>query len=341
LLATVRDRPLLVATILIVLSAVVVGAVAWWLYARQFETTDDAFIDARTVPISAQVNGPIVDVPITDNRLVGEGAVLVRIDDRDYRAQVAQANAQVEQAKASIANLDAQIDAQQARIDEAERQVMEAQAALTFAEQENRRAQELAARGAGTEQRAQKAASDLKQRQAAFAATQATTIAAQKQIAVLRSQRQIALADLQKARAALEQAEVTLSRTILTAPTEGRLTKISAAKGAYAQVGQALTMFVPREVWVTANFKETQLTYVQPGQAVRIDVDAYPNRHFSGHVDSIQPGSGTAFSLLPAENATGNYVKVVQRVPVKIVFDQAPDVLLGPGMSVVPRVKVQ
>jgi membrane fusion protein (multidrug efflux system) len=116
---------------------------------------------------------------------------------------------------------------------------------------------------------------------------------------------------------------------------------LTAAKGNYAAVGQALMMFVPREVWITANFKETQLNLMRPGQPVTISIDAYPGRTFKGHVDSVQSGSGTAFSLLPAENATGNYVKIVQRVPVKIVFDTPPDVLLGPGMSVVPTVKVR
>ena len=148
-------------------------------------------------------------------------------------------------------------------------------------------------------------------------------------------------AQLESARAQLAQAATNLSRTIITAPVAGRVTQLTAAKGAYAAVGQALMMFVPRDVWVTANFKETQLDLMRPGQPVDIEIDAYPDRTFEGHVDSVQAGSGTAFSLLPAQNATGNYVKIVQRVPVKIVFNKPPDVLLGPGMSVVPTVKVR
>jgi membrane fusion protein, multidrug efflux system len=134
-------------------------------------------------------------------------------------------------------------------------------------------------------------------------------------------------------------AETNLSYSIITAPVA--VTKLSGAKGTYLQPGQSITMFVPREVWVTANFKETQLNLMRAGQPVDIAVDAFPDRAFRGHVDSIQAGSGTAFSLLPAENATGNYIKVVQRIPVKIVFDQMPDVQLGPGMSVIPTVKVR
>jgi membrane fusion protein (multidrug efflux system) len=141
--------------------------------------------------------------------------------------------------------------------------------------------------------------------------------------------------------ASLGQAKINLSRTVVTAPVDGRVTQLTAAKGEYAAVGQPLMMFVPRQVWITANFKENELTYVQPRAPVNIEIDAYPHRTFKGHVATIQAGSGTAFSLLPSENATGNYVKIVQRVPVKIVFNGTPDVLLGPGMSVVPSVKIR
>ena len=336
-----RRRPLVAASLALVVVLGVGGGLIWWLHARQFESTDDAFIDARTVPISSQVNGAIVALPVTDNELVETNAVLVRIDDRDYRAAVNQAKAQVDQAQATLANLDAQIEEQQARIDQAEKQVTEAHAALSFAQAEDARAQDLLMKGAGTQQRAQQTASDLRQRQAAYDAARLNAIAASKQIAVLKTQQQIAEAQLEQAKAAREQADANLARTVITAPTAGRVTKISTAKGAYAQTGQTLMMFVPREVWVTANFKETQLAHMRPGEPVDVCVDAYPGRSFHGHVESIQAGSGAAFSLLPPENATGNYVKVVQRVPVKIVFDEPPDVYLGPGMSVVPDVKVR
>ena len=315
--------------------------VAWWLNARHYESTDDAFIDTRTVQISAQVAAAIVDVPVTDNQLVEAGAVLVRLDDRDYVAQRDQAKAQVDQAKASDDNLVAQIATQRAKIDQADKQVAQAEAALTFAKQQADRYQQLAAKGSGTVEQAQQYSSNLLQSQAMLAATQANATATEKQIPVLEAQRDLANGQLAQARATLAQAEANLSRTVIIAPVAGRVTKLTAAKGAYAAVGQALMMFVPREVWVTANFKETQLDLMRPGQPVEIGIDAYPDRTFKGHVDSIQSGSGTAFSLLPAENATGNYVKIVQRVPVKIVFDKPPDVLLGPGMSVVPTVKVR
>jgi membrane fusion protein, multidrug efflux system len=329
--------------LLLVIGGIIVAPllVGWWLHARNYESTDDAFIDSRTVQISAQVAAAIVAVPVTDNQLVDAGTELVRLDDRDYVAQRDQAQAQVNQAQASVDNLTAQIAAQQAKVDQADKQMAQAAAALTFARQQAERYQQLASKGSGTVEQAQQYKSNLQQSEAALAAAQANATATEKQIGVLQAQRDLAFGQLAQARATLEQAQTNLTRTIITAPVAGRVTKLTAAKGGYAAVGQALMMFVPREVWVTANFKETQLNLMRPGQPVDIVIDAYPSRTFAGHVDSVQSGSGTAFSLLPAENATGNYVKIVQRVPVKIVFDKPPDVLLGPGMSVVPTVKVR
>jgi membrane fusion protein, multidrug efflux system len=336
-----RQHPYIAGTVAIAIALVLAGLFIWWLHARNYESTDDAFIDTRTVTIASQLAGTIVNVPVTDNETVPAGAVLVEIDPRDYSTSVAQAAAQVDQAQAAIANYGAQIAAQQARIDAAQKQVAQADAALTFSRQENARAQDLAARGAGTRQQAQQTSSDLQQKEAALSTAQANETAAEKQIAVLRTQQQGAKAQLEQAQATLAQARTNLARARITAPETGRATKISAAAGGVAQPGQALMMFVPTRVWVTANFKETQLDLMRPGQPVDITVDAYPGTVLHGHVDSIQAGSGAAFSLLPPENATGNFVKVVQRVPVKIVFDTPPDIYLGPGMSVVPTVKVR
>jgi membrane fusion protein, multidrug efflux system len=338
---TLRRHPFIAALVALVFVGAVIGAILWWLQARQFESTDDAFIDTRIVSISSQINGQIVDVPVNDNQLVEAGTVLCRIDERDYRAALDQAKAQIDQAQASIDNLAAQINAQYSKIDQARKQVAEAQAALEFSQQENTRYQGEMKAGSGSVQRAQQAASDLLQKQAALDGAQANAVAADKQIEVLKTQQEGARGQLEQAKANEALAEANLSRTVVTAPAAGRLAKISVAKGAYAVAGQALIMFIPRDLWVTANFKEIQLDNMRAGQRVDISIDAYPERVFRGHIDSIQPGSGTVFSLLPAENATGNYVKIVQRVPVKIVFDQPPDVYLGPGMSVVPSVKVR
>jgi len=338
-----RMRQHAIAIIGASIAAVILIAIGiiWWLHARQYESTDDAFIDARTVTISPQISGDIRDVPVNDNQVVKAGTILVQIDDSIYRAQRAQSAAQVDQAKANIANLDAQLDAQQARIDQAKNQETQTRAALTFAQQEFDRAAELAKTGNGTVQQAQQTQSNLKQAQANVEGAAANTVAAIKQLAILQAQRSAAVAQLENAQAQVDLADTNLSYTIIKAPTDGRVTKLTAAKGAYVAPGQAVMMFVPNAIWVTANFKETQLDHIRVGQPVDISIDALGGRSFHGHVDSIQAGSGTVFSLLPAENATGNFVKVVQRVPVKIVFDQMPDVELGPGMSVVPAVKVQ
>jgi membrane fusion protein (multidrug efflux system) len=336
-----RRHPLLSAAAALLIVIVLAAATKWYIASLAYESTDDAFIDSRPVSISSQVNGAIVDVPVTDNQLVQANGVLARIDDRDYLASLNQAKAQVDQARASIVNYKAQIDEQQAHIGQTAQQVDLAQAALTFAQQQYARYQGLAQRQSGTLEQAQQDFSNLQQAHATVLADQAALEAAKKQISVLEAQVQGAAAQLEQVRASQQQAETNLSRTIITAPAAGRVTKLTAAKGAYAQVGQALMMFVPRDMWVTANFKETQLTDMRPGQPVEVTIDAYPGRTFAARVDSIQEGSGTVFSLLPAQNATGNFVKVVQRIPVKIVFDRPPDVHIGPGMSVEPTVKVR
>jgi membrane fusion protein (multidrug efflux system) len=339
-LQMMKRRPWTSAIVVVLILAIVAAGVLWWLTTRDYESTDDAFIDGRPVAISALVAGAVTDVPVNDNQLVAPGNVLARIDDRDYIAAQDQAKALVAQAQAGIANVDAQIGTQQARIDQTARQVTEAQAALTFSKDENTRYQDLVQKGAGTVQRAQQATSDLQSKQAALDAALAAASEAERQIGVLRAQRESGEAQVRQAKAQSDQAGANLSRTVLVAPVQGRVTRLTGAAGAYAAPGQTLMILVPTELWVTANFKETQLADMRPGQLVTIEIDAY-GRTFSGHVDSLQTGSGTAFSLLPAENATGNYVKIVQRVPVKIVFDKPPDVVIGPGMSVVPSVKAR
>ena len=331
---------ILTAVLALCALAALAGAVAWWLNARNYADTDDAFIDARPAAISAQVAGAIVDVAVTDNEIVAPGQTLAKLDDRDYVAAQAQAEAQIAQAKAAIASAEAQTATQQATVDQMSLQVTQAEAALQYSKDQNARAQKLLTEGAGTLQTAQQASSDLIQKQAAMSAAEAALAQAKKQLAVIAAQERQSEAQQRQAEAQLAQANANLSRTVLTAPFRGRVTQLTAAKGAYATPGQTLMMIVPLEVWVTANFRETQLAGMRPGQPVDLCIDAY-GRCFAGKVDSIQAGSGTAFSLLPAENATGNYVKVVQRVPVKLTFDEEPDLELGPGMSVTPSVRVR
>ncbi|HEY4044680.1 MAG TPA: HlyD family secretion protein [Rhodopila sp.] len=313
----------------------------YWDNVRHFESTDDAFVAARQFAIAPQVSGNITGVPVTDNQHVAAGAVIAQIDDRNYRAALEQDQAQVASAAAGIRNIDAQIAVQQAQIEANQAQVAQAQAALVFAAQQSARYEDLVKHGAGTLQDAQQWASQLRQNQASLASAQANLSVAQRQIEALKAQHQSAVANLAQQEAQRDQAQLNLSYTTVTAAQAGRVVNLSGAVGEYAQAGTDLTMFVPDQIWVTANFKETQLDAMRPNQGVTIDIDAYPDRSIHGHVASVQPGSGTAFSLLPAENATGNYVKIVQRVPVKIIMDNPPaDVALGPGMSVEPTVRI-
>ena len=336
----VRRHPIAVAFGVPLLLLTVAGGYLYWDYASHFETTDDAFIAARQFAIAPKVPGYLTAVPVTDNQHVAAGQVIARIDDRDYRAALAQAQAQVAAAQASIDDNGAKIRVQQAQIAADRAQVNQAQAALVFAQQQAARYQDLAKTGYGTVQNAQQYTSQLSQQQAALQSAQENLKVAERQIESLQAERNSAVASLGEAQAQLDQAQLNLSYTIVRADQPGRVVQLSAAVGEFAQAGTNLTMFVPDDIWVWANFKETQLDHMRPGEPVTLEIDAYPERTIHGHVASVQPGSGTAFSLLPVENATGNYVKIVQRVPVKIVIDDPPtDVALGPGMSVEPTVR--
>jgi membrane fusion protein (multidrug efflux system) len=325
--------------------ALVVMAAAgdvYWDYARHFQTTDDAFIAARQFAVAPKVAGYLTAVPVTDNQHVATGDVIARIDDRDYRAALAEAEAQVAAAQAGIEDIDAQTDVQKAQVAASKATLEQNQAKLYYAQQQATRYGTLTKEGWSSQQTGELAQAELYQQRAAVSSSQASLTVAQRQFEALTAQRATAVARLQQAEAQRDQAKLNLSYTTVTAAQPGRVVQLGAAVGQYAQAGTALSMFVPDEIWVVANFKETQLNKMRPGQPVTLDIDAYPRRTIEGHVASVQPGSGTAFSLLPAENATGNYVKIVQRVPVKIVIDNPPtDVALGPGMSVEPTVRTE
>jgi membrane fusion protein, multidrug efflux system len=336
-----RRRPLTSGMLAILLAASFGGGYAYYDYSGHFETTDDAFVAARQTGIAPQVSGYVTQVPVTDNQHVPAGSVIARIDPRPYRIALEQADAQALAGEAGIKNADAQLTVQQAQIDAGKAQVAQAKAALVFAQQQAARYETLARSGSGTVQNAQQSSSQLTQQEAALSSAEAVLNVAHRQIEALQAQRASAEATLKQANAQRDQALLNLSYTSVTAAEPGHVVSLTAAPGEFVQPGANLAMFVPDGIWVTANFKETQLNHMRPGEPVTLTIDAYPGREIHGHVASVQPGSGTAFSLLPAQNATGNYVKIVQRVPVKIVIDNPPaDVALGPGMSVVPTVRV-
>jgi membrane fusion protein (multidrug efflux system) len=313
----------------------------WWTTDRFLVSTDDAYVQADSVIISPKVSGYLSEVLVTDNERVHAGQVLARIDDRDYRTAVASAQAYVAAQEASVANLTQQITEEKLLVGEARATVDADRAALTFAHQDFERYASLAKTGAGTVQDAQKATSDTQEKQAALDRDVAAVAATDKQVAVLTSQVAQARAMLAETQAALKQADLNEGYTTITAPVDGTVGDRTLRVGQYVQAGTQLMAVVPLQaVYVTANYKETQLTDVHPGEPVTLEVDTFPDAAVHGVVNSLAPASGQEFSLLPPDNATGNFTKIVQRIPVKITIDPH-DPLIGqlrPGMSVEPTI---
>jgi membrane fusion protein, multidrug efflux system len=347
-LATQRPRGrrrLLIGLLALLAIMAIAGGTDWWLHARNWVSTDDAFIDVHMVQVSPQVAGRVSAVPVHDNQEVQAGQPLVELDPADFQSKLDQAVANQESAAGQLAQARAQLAVAQASVDQARAEVGVAEANATNAATNLKRSQELARVGsmALSRQQFDNDTATARSTAASLAAAQHRVAVADAQMALNKTQVATAEAGLRAAAAQVEQARLNLSYTGIRASVAGRIASKSVAVGDYVQVGQNLMALVPDEVWVTANFKETDLDHMRVGQPVEIYVDAYPEKVFHGHVDSFQAGSGAAFSLLPPQNATGNYVKVVQRVPVKIVFASPPGGhwLLGPGMSVVPYVKIR
>ena len=307
---------------------------------RYLETTDDAYVKTDSTIVAPKVAGYIDDVLVRDNEHVTAGQVLARIDDRDFRAALAQAQAGIDAAKAAIRNLDAQIVLQDALIAQARAAVESSQATLTFADADSERYRELLMTGSGTVQRAQQTESIRGQASAQLQRDRAGLLAAQKKIAVLHTEWEQALAQLERAQAQERQAQLNLSYTVITSPVDGNIGARTLRVGQFVAAGTQLMAVVPLHAsYVVANFKETQLTFVRDGQPVRIRVDGFPHVKLTGHVDSVSPASGLEFALLPPDNATGNFTKIVQRIPVKIALDPSPVTgQLRAGMSVEPTV---
>jgi membrane fusion protein (multidrug efflux system) len=307
---------------------------------QYLETTDDAYVKADSTIVAPKVSGYLAEVLVADNEPVKAGQLLARIDDRDFRAALDQARADVAAADAAVHNLDAQIELQQPIIKEQAAEVDAAEANLKFAQQERTRYDDLMKSGSGTVQRAQQTDAALRAQTAQLLQGKAGLDAANKKIEVLSTERAKADAQLAHARAVEQQAALNLSYTQITAAVEGTVGARSLRVGQYVQAGTQLMAVVPLDaVYVVANFKETQLTHVRDGQPVELRVDSFHSTKLRGHVDSLSPASGLEFALLPPDNATGNFTKIVQRVPVKIVLDDTSlKGLLRPGMSAVPTV---
>ena len=365
-----------------ILAGIVTGigiiiALVIYIHGLSYESSNDAFIDGDIVPVSVRVSSNVTKVHVSANQYVKAGDLLVELDPGDFQVQLDSAQAALESAKAvnqsDVINIDlttitstSDLDSAQAELDYASASLAEAESDLKALEARHQQdesdlaryremrssitiqqldhaisAEKVSAADVESAQRKVKAKQAMV-RQAEVALKNAKS--APQRVEQTRSRADVSSADIHKAMADVEQAKLNLSYTKIYSPCDGYVTKKNIEPGAYVQAGQALMAIVSPEVWVTANFKETQLTHMKPGQPATISVDAYPGVEFAGHVKSIQHGTGTRFSLLPPENATGNYVKVVQRVPVKIVFDdyeQTQRYLLAPGMSAVPEVNIK
>jgi membrane fusion protein (multidrug efflux system) len=327
--------------VLAVAGAVAVAALTYGYvkFVAPYESTDDAFIEGDATPIAPQVAGQVVQLLVNDNQEVKQGEVLVRIDAREYQAKADQARADLEAAKGRLEQANAQYAVDEAKVDQESANVIAAEAESRYAAADSKRYQAV---GEIAVSKSQLDLADTQAKSTEVDAARSKEFAAEAQAKLDKADIGTAAAEIERNEAADRQAELDLSYTEVTAPVAGFVTHRTVDNGAYVQAGQNLLAVMPRQVWIVANFKETQLKHMRPGQPVEVRVDAYPQLKFHGHVDSIQAGTGARFSLLPPENATGNYVKVVQRVPVKIVLDEVPGgaCVLGAGMSVEPKVRV-
>jgi membrane fusion protein (multidrug efflux system) len=314
-----------------------------WVGGAAVQTTNDAYVRAELTRLATRVAGEVRTVAVKDFQRVKAGDLLVEIDPADYEAQVAQADAGVAAAKAALDNLDNQVELQYATIAQAEAQRVSAEAREVEARQEQERQQVLTQTQAGTRQKLEQAVADYAKAQADVRASRAVIAAQRHQLEVLAGTKKQRTADLLGAQAALAAARLRLGYTKIVAPFDGVVGERQVQPGDYVNIGSNLINIVPLpNVYVIANYKETQLTRVKPGQPVEITIDTFPDQTLRGQVERVSPASGSQFALLPPDNATGNFTKVVQRIPVRIMLDKDQPLLerLLPGMSAVTRIRV-
>jgi len=336
----IKRLALAVAILIVAVGAVWYGH-DWWTVGRFIESTDDAYVGGDVTVIAPKVSGFIAEVAVVDNQAVHAGDLLLRLDDRDYRAALAKAVAAVDLQQATLANLAATRRLQQAIIAQSEAGIAATDAEIARTRYDQIRYKELSASAAASIQAFQKADSDYKQALAQGLRAHAALDAAQRQLDVIDTQKQQASASLAGAVADRDAAQLNLGYTELRAPIDGTVGNRSARTGAYATIGAQMVALVPaRGLWVDANFKENQLARMHPGLPVTVEADVLPGEVFHGHVASLSPATGAQFSVLPAENATGNFTKIVQRVPVRVLLDGDASELgrLRPGLSVTARV---
>ena len=324
--------------------AAAVWGAQWWTVGRFIESTDDAYVGADITAISPKVSGYITQVAVTDNQIVHTGDLLAQIDDRDYRAALQKAEGAVAAEQALLANLDANEHLQRAVIDQAHAGIDAAQAESVRARDDQARYRDLSSRAAVSVESAQRADAVFKTARADTEKAQAAFVAAQRQLDVITTQKQQAHAALMQAEAERQLAQLNLGYTTLRAPVDGSIGNRRVRLGAFVEAGSPLLAVVPSHgLWIDANFKEDQLAHMKPGQLVTIRADVLPGREFHGRLGSLAPATGAQFSVLPPENATGNFTKIVQRVPVRVLLDERDATLgeLRPGLSVTADIDTQ
>jgi membrane fusion protein, multidrug efflux system len=305
----------------------------WWNVGRWMQTTDDAYVGGNTAPLATQVSGFVTEILFDDNQFVRRGQPLIRIDPRLYRAAVERAAANLEQQKATLENLHARYTLQQSSIAQAEADLAGKTAAATFASLDAKRYQALAQSSSGSEQNAQKATAANDQAKASVDGATATLAAAKQQLTVIRTQIAQAEAAVEAAKADLATAQLNLGYTEIRSPVDGFVGNRAAQVGAYVANGAYLVSVIPsKDLWVDANFKEDQLGRMRSGQRARVVADVASNKVIEGTITSLAPATGAVFSVIPPENATGNFTKIVQRVPVRIKLDDKNGIL-RPGLS--------
>lgn len=328
-----KRLPLIAAGIIGVL--LIVGGAIWWINGQRWEATDNAFVQADTTNVAPQLSGRVTEVLVTDNQQVQAGDILVKLDDADQRADLAQAEANLQAAIAAVGNVDAQSQQEKANVAARAAAVAQAHAQANLAHAEVERYGKLAQQGWVSQQRIQTEQAQAQTSVAAVQQAQAALVAEQRSAGVLSSSREQTVAAVEQARARLDVARIALERTVIRAPVAGVVGARSVRVGQFVSAGAQLLSIVPLgDTYVVANFKETQLAKMRIGQDVEITADAFPGRKIHGRVDSFAPATGSQFALIPIENATGNFTKITQRVPVRIAVARNDGGLaLRPGLS--------
>jgi membrane fusion protein (multidrug efflux system) len=338
--AVKKRLPLIVGAVVAV--AVVIGGIVWWQGKQRWEATDNAFVAADTTEVSPQIDGYVVEVLVADNQRVEPGQILIRLDDANARAALAQAEANLASVVAAVGNVDARAIQEQAMIASRAAAVSQAQAQADLARQQVDRYGTLAEQGWVSQQRIQTERASARTAQASVAEAQAALVAEQRTAGVLGSTRTQSVAAVEVARAQVEQARIALDRTVIRAPVGGVVGARGVRVGQYVRPGGQILSIVPLgDAYVVANFKETQMDRLRLGQTVEINADAFPGEHLTGHIDSFAPATGSEFALIPIENATGNFTKITQRVPVRIRVDRVGGAALRPGLSVEVKVDLK